>query len=158
MGRIYTVPINSISVSSIVDIIGIKAGSHDLEVLDFRLGQSNRGQDAQEDEWAFEFARWGGGYTVGSNGVALSPQPNMSDDTAATFTARANDSYPTTNASGSRYLIEGDSWNVRAQYRPTWLPGLTPKIRPGEAWTMKLTKLPASATIINGTLFVKEGP
>jgi hypothetical protein len=98
MGRVYTVS-SSASVSAVQDLIAIYTGARAVRLHGFTIGQTS---SATVGNLAISVKRIGGTLSNGSGGTAPTPVPVQPNDTAATVTARAND---TTQASGTTTVV-----------------------------------------------------
>src|SRR5579862_160074 len=96
---VYSVPFKNVSISAIQDVIGIYAGSSKaLEIHEVRLGQTTITTATQ---LRLTLRRLPATVTAGSGGTTPTPIPQNKNDTAATFTAHANDATTQASTSGT---------------------------------------------------------
>lgn len=158
--RMYTVSFENVSIpaTNAMDLFEITPAD-DKPVKLCALYLSNVGGtadagDAQEELLRLVIKR--GFTTSGSGGSTPTAVPvNSSTDTAAGFTAEANNT--TVATTGTTTDIHADGWNVRVPYQVIW----PPEMRPGasQANTTIIVRLvagPADAVLCSGTIYVAE--
>lgn len=155
MARTYTVPFTAVSVSAAQDLWEITpADDKPVKVLGLVLGQYSDVGDAASENLSVKISRgWG---TSGSGGSTPTPSPLDPVDTAAGFTAEANNT--TVASTGTEVVLFSDVWNTQAGYQ-MWFPeGAQPECSQanGTMLTVRITA-PADAVTANGCLFVQEG-
>jgi hypothetical protein len=151
--RIYAVPFKNVSIAAVQDVIGIYAGSAKaLEIHEIRLGQTTVTTAAQ---LRVTLRRLPATVTSGSAGSAATPVPQNKNDTAATFTARVND---TTQAvtSGTAVDYTPDVWNLVNGYDMLYAPEDRPVINPNEAFVVSLDQTPGQSMNCSGVAIVAE--
>ena len=96
MGRIYTVPFENVTIAAAQDLVAVKGSTGKIcRVLRAWLGMTNTTiQTAQGLRLRFKLAT--ATITLGSGGSAVTPQKTDLGDAAASFTAQANDTTPST--------------------------------------------------------------
>lgn len=160
-GRPYVVEFHAVSVSAQQDFFYVKPAADKICIIE-ALYLSNTGGtadagDAQEELLRVEIIRVPATVTVGSGGNSFTPNPLITNDTAAGFTARINDTTVATT-SGSLLNLHSDGMNVRVPY--VWLP--PPEHRPivanAQAIVARLVTTPNDAVTMSGTLYVREMP
>lgn len=158
MGRPYSVSFDNVSIAAAQDFFELTpADDKPIAIIGWMLdpvGGTADAADADSENWRMSIVR--GHTTSGSGGSAPTPQPTRTPDTAAGFTAEANN---TTIASTAGTTIATFGLNVRAGDR-TYLPE--------EMWlwcsqasttiVMRLLSTPADAVLISGSLYVLEFP
>lgn len=151
MSRIFKVGFENISVTAIQDLFGIYAGSvKAFEVLALTLGQITSTTVAG--------LRISGEILTspvvsGSGGAAGTLYPTGIDRTAATITARTNDTVQATAA--AEELVHADVYNVINGYQWKWAPGQL-VILPNQAFVLSLDTAPSGTQVTNGSLTVGE--
>lgn len=162
VGRVYAVEFHAVSVSAQQDFFYIKPAADKICLLEAvylsNVGGGADAGDAQEELYRIEVRRVPATVTVGSGGSSVSaPNPLVTNDTAASFTARINDTTPATS-SGTILNLHSDGMNVRVPY--VWIP---PQEHPyvvanAQAIVVTLLTTPADAVTMNGTAIVRELP
>ena len=153
MGRIYTVPIAPAAQTAAQDFWAIVSGTNrGTRLAGIHLFQTTDVGDAAEEILRIRVRS--GQTTVGSGGTAPTPVTADSDDVAAAFTARIND---TTQASAGTILTHAElGWNIRID-REWWLPpGYTFTFKGARRWTVEFPAAPADSITVGGTLWVEE--
>jgi len=151
--RVYAVPFKNVSIAAVQDIIGIYAGSSKaLEIHEIRLGQTSITTASQ---LRVTMRRLPATVTSGSVGAAVTPVPQNKNDTAATFTARANDTTQATT-SGTALDYTPDVWNLVNGYDMLYAPEDRPVINPNEAFIVSLDQTPGSSMNSSGVVIVAE--
>lgn len=156
--RVYTVSFDNVSVAAAQDLWELTpADDKPIRILGWNVenvgGTADAG-DAQEEFWRLSIVR--GHTTSGSGGSSPTPQPVKGADTAAGFTAEANN---TTIASTSGTTVWTGGMNVRAAPNFVWFPDEA-QIDASQANTtivVRLLSTPADAVSMSGTLWVAEG-
>lgn len=158
-GRPYAISFAAVAVSAQQDLFYIKPAADKLVVIEAvyisNVGGTADAGDAQEELLRIEVIRLPATVTVGSGGAAATPNPLMTNDTAAGMTARVNDTTVATT-SGTALNMHTDGMNVRIPY--VWMP--PPEHRPmvgnAQAIVVRLVTTPADAVTMNGTLVGRE--
>jgi hypothetical protein len=153
MGRIYTVPIAPAAQTAAQDFWAIVSGTNTpTRLAGIHLFQTTELGDAAEEILRVRIRS--GQTTVGSGGTAPTPVVNDSRDSAASFTARIND---TTQASAGTIVVHAElGWNVRVD-RDWWLPpGFSFTFLGARRWTVEFPAAPADSITVGGTLWVEE--
>jgi hypothetical protein len=156
MPRCYTVHFEDVTVSAAQDLFSFDAASDKpIELVALEFAQNTELGDAAEEQLRIQVGR--GHTTVGSGGTAPTPAPTSPGDTAAGFTARANDT--TIASAGTNTALLSTAFNVRVGY--SWGPvpygmGLWTS---GTAFlVVRLLAAPADALDMSGTATIIEYP
>ena len=152
MSRIFKVSFSGVSVAAAQDLFGIYAGTvKAFEVLEFTLGQITA---VTVGNLRITGKILPATVTTGSGGSAGVLNPTSIDRTAATISARVND---TTQAStsGTAEIVHADAYNPINGYQWKWRPG-TLVIEPNQAFIMSLDTAPSGTQVTNGHLTVGE--
>jgi hypothetical protein len=105
-GRMYSINFADISVSASQDLINITATANmAFKIHRIELGQ--RSLTAWESK-PVKLIRLPATVTAGSGGSAVTPRPLNNGDSAATVTARANDTTPATTGGTATTLMARD--------------------------------------------------
>ncbi len=153
MGRLYTVVINAVAVSATQDLFGLLATSGmAFKVRELYLGQKTltTAEMRQVTVWRNPATA-----TVGSGGSAATPRPNLAGDSAATVTARINDTSPQTT-NGTQAILYSDVWYYSNQ-NLIWLPrDQGPIIKPSEGLAVNMATAPSGSMTVSGSLVFEE--
>lgn len=164
LGRAYSFTFVNIGIAAQQDIFYIKPAADKICVIEAvylsNVGIAADAGDAQEELWDLEIVRLPATVTVGSGGAASGTgdlNPLAVNDTAASFTARRNDTTKATT-SGVVRVIHGDGWNIRIPY--VWMPPPEHRIlvANAEAVCVRLNSTPTDSVTCNGTIVVRELP
>ena len=151
--RVYAVPFKNVSISAVQDVIAIYAGSAKaLEIHEVRLGQTTVTTAAQ---LRLTLRRLPATVTAGSGGTTPIPTPQNRNDTAATFTAHANDTAQA-STSGTGVDYTPDVWNLVNGYDMLYAPEDRPVVNPNEAFIVSLDQTPSQALNCSGVALVAE--
>lgn len=153
MSGSYTVTFSNVAVSAQQDLIAVVAAStKPLLITGYGFSQTNRGGDAQEE--ILQIALQSGANTVGSGGNAVTPVANDSGGSAASFTARRND---TTKAS-SGTIVEHytHSWNIRGEYERVLPEPMQILLSSGRRACLVLTETPGQSITMSGWMSLQE--
>lgn len=161
LGRAYVVPFNNVSIAAKQDFFYIKPAADKICVIEAvylsNVGIAADAGDAQEELWDIRMIRLPATVTAGSVGTAPTPNPLSTNDAAAGFTARVNDTTVATT-SGTALQLHNDGLNVRVPY--VWMP--PPEHRPivanAQAIVFRLESIPTDAVLFNGSMIVRELP
>src|SRR5258708_25811856 len=128
--RPYSIQFNNGSISAVQDLIALYCGANmACELNGIVLGQIT-GTTVQN--LRISVRRLPAIVTSGSVGAAATPQKLMRGDSAATATARTNDTTQATT-SGTAALLHEDVFNTVNGYQFFWPPNVSPVIGPSEA-------------------------
>lgn len=159
--RIYTVPFLSANLpaTNAMDLWDIApATNKPVALLGMSLDNVGIGADAgdaQEEMLPITIVR--GLATVGSGGSSGTAMPVQENDTAASFTARVNDTTVAVVGGGATNNIAGLGWNVRVPLREFWPLEMCPTCSAAQTRiVVKITTAGADAVTISGTLWVAE--
>lgn len=156
MARTYTVVFDNVSCSAAQDFFELTpADDKPIEIIGLQLSQTGVADigDAAEELLPIKISR--GFATSGSGGTAPTPAVVKANDTAAGFTAEVNNT--TVASTGTEVILFCDNFNVRAGYNQWFPPGT--EIGASQANTLlvvRLTRAPADAITLSGTLWVRE--
>lgn len=162
VGRAYAVEFHSTTITTAggdQDLFYIKPAADKPCIIEAvylsNVGVAADAGDAQEELHRIEVIRLPATVTVGSGGAAMTPNPLATNDTAAGFTARINDTTVATT-SGTALWLHSEGWNVRQSY--IWLP--PPEHRPivanAQAIVVRLNTAPADSLLLSGDADVRE--
>lgn len=160
-GRAYACEFHNVSVAAQQDLFYIKPAADKICVIEAvylaNVGGTADAGDAQEELLRFEIIRLPATVTVGSGGSSMTPNPLAVNDSAASFTARTNDTTMATT-SGTALNLHSDGLNVRVPY--VWMPPPEHRILIANAAAIvaRLVSTPADAVTMNGTMIVREMP
>lgn len=161
LGRLYTVAFAAVSVSAQQTLFYIKPAADKIcSIEEFRLGVAGVAADAgdaQEELYDIELLYLPATVTVGSGGSAPTPAPKQVNDTAASFTARVNDTVKATT-SGTAALRMIDAMNSRIPYIHLPAPEHRDLVANAAAIIVNLNSTPGDAVLMNGTMLVRELP
>ena len=156
MSRVYTVQFDNVSVSAAQDLFEITpADDKPIDIVGLFLSQTGVADvgDAAEELLPLQIIR--GHATGGSGGSAPTPVPVDPVDTAAGFTSEVNNT--TIASTGTTTTLHSDNFNVRVGYQNWWPEGTEPKASQANTTiVVRLTRAPADAITLSGTLYVKE--
>lgn len=154
MARVYTVTMPDVAITAAQDLFYLLAAAEKpLEIHSFELSQKTL---TTWEARGLLFLRVPATVTVGSGGSSVTPRPVTPNDTAASATARIND---TTNATSSGTIVNlrGGTFNVlNGDY---WAPAGNDDriiIGGGQAFVAKLVTAPSASMTVSGTLTFSE--
>ncbi len=153
-GRFYNIPIDGVAVSAPQDLFGLLATANmAFQVWELYLGQKTL-TTAEMRQIVCKCMP--ATATVGSGGSAATPRKlGGSGDTAATFTARINDTTPQTTG-GTAEVVYSDVWYFTNQ-NFIWLPRKTGRIiQPSQGFVVNLPTAPSGSMTVSGNLVVRE--
>lgn len=161
IGRAYAVEFHAVAVAAQQDFFYVKPAADKICVIEAvylsNVGVAADAGDAQEELLRIEIIRVPATVTVGSGGGSMTPNPLSTNDTAAGFTARINDTTVATT-SGTNLNIHSDGLNIRIPF--VWMP--PPEHRPivanAQAIVVRLVSTPTDSVTMNGTCIVRELP
>ncbi len=164
VGRAYAVEAHGTTITSAggdSDLVYIKPAADKPCIIEAfylsNVGVAADAGDAQEELHRIEIIRLPSTVTVGSGGSSMTPNPLATNDTAAGFTARTNDTTVATT-SGTALWLHSDGWNVRSPY--VWMP--PPEHRPivanAQAIVIRLASTLTDDIVCNWTCIVREIP
>jgi hypothetical protein len=152
MGRIYTVPLNNVSVGVVMDVIAVYAGA----VKAFTVHEVDLGQTGQTTvgNLRIRLRVLPATVTAGTGGAVGTVNRKNLNDTAAVVTSRTND---TTQATTSGTAVdEPDVWNPINGYQKLYPPEDRPVVGPNAAFILSLDQAPGAAFTCNGVITVEE--
>jgi hypothetical protein len=156
MSRTYTVVFDNVSCSAAQDFFELTpADDKPIEIVGLVLSQTGVADigDAAEEFLPIKISR--GFATSGSGGSAPTPAPVKVNDTAAGFTAEVNNT--TVASTGTEVILWADNFNVRSGYCQWWPPhSEISAAQSNTLLTVRLTRAPADAITLSGTLTVRE--
>lgn len=151
--RLYTVSIDAVAVSATQDLFGLLATANmAIKIHCIELGQKTlTSWEAKE----LKLVRNPATATVGSGGNSATPRPLNPGDSAATFTARINDTTPQTT-SGTQAILMSRVWEFLNGF--FWMPAPEdrPIIKPSEGCALKLPTAPSGSMTVSGYMLVEE--
>lgn len=153
MGRVYTVQFSGVSVTAAQDLLAIYCGSSmAVRLHGVTLGQATA---ASVSLLPISIKRLPATVTAGSAGAAVTPQLIDRGSSAATFTARRNDTTQATT-SGTAATLHADVINLINGYQFFWPPADMPSAGLSQALVLSLNGAPAVSMAFSGTLYVEE--
>lgn len=161
IGRAYSVTFANVAITAQQDLIYIKPAADKIciiEAVKFAVaGAAGDAGDAQEELFDIELIRVQATVTVGSGGSAFTPNPLATNDTAAGFTARINDTTKATTST-SLLVLDADGMNSRVPYIYIPAPEHRPIVANAQAVVLRLNTTPTDSITCNGTMIVRELP
>jgi hypothetical protein len=158
-GRCYTVTFTAVSVSAQQDFFYIKPAADKPVQIEWakirNVGLRTEAGDADEDFWQIALIYLPATVTVGSGGSAPTPAPLEVNDTAASFTARVNDTSKATT-SGTAVTLDSDGMNNRIGYDYLPIPENRPVVANAAAIVLALNSTPTGTNTLNGSMYVRE--
>jgi hypothetical protein len=153
MSRIYTVSFSGVAVSAVQDLLAVYSGSS----MAFAVHSIQIGQITQTSVEAVRISlkRLPATVTTGSGGTGPTPQPASAGDSAATVTARANDTTQATT-NGTAVTLLADAFNLVNGYQWIFPPDDRPVAKLSEAIVLSLDSAPSAARTMSGTIVVEE--
>ena len=161
LGRCYAVTFIAVSVTAQQDLFYIKPAADKICIIEsVYIGASGGAADAgdaQEELFDVELLYLPATVTVGSGGTSVTPSPIAVNDTAAGFTARANDTTKATT-SGTIANRHPDGMNTRIPY--VYAPPAEHRdiVANAAAIVFRLNTTPADAILLSGDMRVRELP
>jgi hypothetical protein len=159
LGRAYTVPFSAVAVTAKMDLFYLKpAADKPISLEWFEIaasgGTADAG-DAQEELLDIRVIKLPATVTVGSGGTAPTPSPLATNDAAAGFTARVNDTTVATT-SGTALTMHPSGWNNRVP--GVWLPPPEHRqlVANAQAIVVRLETAPADSILLSGVAYVRE--
>lgn len=161
LGRIYAVTFKAVAVTAQQDFFYLKpAADKPIFIEQIKIavvgGNADAG-DAQEELLEVETLRLPATVTAGSGGTAPTPVPKSTNDAAAGFTARVNDTTKATT-SGTAAQLDEDGLNSRIPYLYIPLPEHVDSIANALAIVCRLNTTPVDSILMQGTALVRELP
>jgi hypothetical protein len=152
--RVYTIEFDNVSVSAAQDLLAAYCGANmAVEVHSFVIGQVTA---STVGNLRIRLRRLPATVTAGSGGTTPTPaKVGGTNDSAATFTAHANDTTQATT-SGTAVTLHADAFNVVNGYQWVFLKEDRPSAKPNEALVLSLDSPPGSAETMSGTMTVAE--
>lgn len=148
-GRMYKVPFSA-AVTVAQDLLEFNPAT----AKPIRLRRLFIGQSSDTDSEQLEITIKRGATTSGSGGSAPTPRPTCSSDSAAGFTAEANN---TTRATGGSPITLGEfGFNVLNGVDICFIPEETDEAVNGERLVIGLETTPADSLTIQGTAVIEE--
>jgi hypothetical protein len=150
MARTYAINFVNVSVSTVVDLISIKAGA--ANPLELHCIELSALAVATPSELSVRLKRLPATVTQGSGGAVFTPNPIDSGDTkVAAATTHTNDTTQATT-SGTALILAAWGWNVLNPfiYYPDRNQLDNPKIQAGEALILDLSAAPGAAINLSG--------
>jgi hypothetical protein len=160
-GRAYEVNFSAVAITAKQDLFYIKPAADKICVIEAlylsNVGGAADAGDAQEELYDLRIIRVPATVTVGSGGTSPTPNPLSTNDAAAGFTARVNDTTVATT-SGTLLQLHNDGWNVRVPY--VWMPPPEHRllVANAQAIVARLESTPADSITCSGTMIIREMP
>lgn len=159
LGRLYTCTFVATSVTAVQDLFFVKPAADKPTILEAvylsNVGGTADAGDAQEELLRLEIIRLPATVTNSSGGASCTPTPVNTNDTAASFTARVNDTTVATT-SGTALTEHAEGFNVRVGWQYVPPPEHRIVCANAQALAVRLNTAPADAILISGTAYVRE--
>jgi hypothetical protein len=137
MGRIYQIPVATITLDEDRDIIEILAATaKPVKVHGWHLFQTTDVGDAAEEVVQLEEVRGIGTVTSGSGGSSPTAAPLDDNDAALGATIEANNTTRLAVGTGTLETLGRFGWNIRIPWTHWYTPELRPRVNPGDRWTL----------------------
>jgi hypothetical protein len=160
-GRLYTVCAENVSVTAQQDLAYVKPAADKMVFIErvkiTVVGGSADAGDAQEELLDIQYCYVPATVTASSGGSSNTPKPNNINDTAASFTARTNDTTKATTT-GTITTFDAPGLNSRVGMDDLLPPEHRMPITNAAAFTVRLNTTPADALAVNVTVWVRELP
>lgn len=161
LGRAYATEFHNVGITAQQDLFYIKPAADKICAIEAvylsNVGGAADAGDTQEELWRVEMIRLPATVTVGSGGNSMTANPLSTNDTAAGFTGRINDTTVATT-SGTALNVHSDGWNVRIPYVYLPPPEHRVLVANAQAIVFRLVSTPADSVTCNGTMIVRELP
>lgn len=145
MARAYSAQTNNVSVTAVQDLVSIQTtASMVMEIDELATGQITA---TTIGNLRCTFKRFTGAYAIGSGGTSITVRPHVFGDSAATCTARGNDTVQT--ASGTSATLDTDVINVVNGYNKLPAPEDRWSFTISQAFVWSLDSAPAAAETFN---------
>jgi hypothetical protein len=154
MARIYAITFSEIAITVAQDLFEITpADDHPVTLMALYVEQGSDMGDIQEEGLYYKIIR--GHATGGSSGSTVTPIPLDPGDSAASFTAKVNNT--TIASSGTPVVLHSGCFNNRAGLALILPPEMMPTVNQGQTTlVVRLTEAPADSLTVSGTLYVME--
>ncbi len=151
MARTYTAQSNNVAVSAPQDLMSIQTAAMVAEIDELALGQVTA---ITIGNLRTTFKRFSGAYTIGSGGPSVTPRPHVFGDSAATCTARANDTVQTSG--GTAVTLDADAINVINGYNKLPAPEDRWSFTMAQAFVWSLDSTPTGAETMSVRVTFRE--
>lgn len=152
MPRYYSIPFANVAVAAVQDLFEITAVDKTFELQEIVVAQSSDFGDSEAEGLQIVIKR-GVDCNSGSGGSSVTPVSHNSHDTAATSTAKVNN---TTQASGGTITtLRAEAFNIQAGYQYLPMPEQRPKFYDGQRCLVSITA-PKDSLTVSGTIVIKE--
>jgi len=152
MARTYTAQSNNVSVSAVQDLMSIQTTSGMVaEIDELVLGQVTA---TTIGNLRTSFKRFSGAYSIGSAGTSVTPRPHVFGDSAATCTARGNDT--TQTSGGTAVTLDSDALNVVNGYNKLPAPEDRWSFTISQAFVWSLDSAPSGAETMSVRVTFRE--
>ncbi len=152
-GRVYSVSFSNVAVTAVQDLISLlSTAAMAVELHGFEIGQISK---TTVEQLRVSVKRLPATVTVGSGGNAATPRKALSGDSAATATARINDTAQATT-SGTAEVLHSDVLNVVNGLSFFWPPEDRPVVGLSQATILSLDTAPLASMSMSGTLYFAE--
>lgn len=154
MARVYTATMADVAITAAQDMFYILAATNKpIEIHSVQISQKTL---TSWEARGLLFLRIPATVTVGSGGSSITARPMLPNDTAASVTARINDTTSATS-SGTIVNLGGDTFNVLNGFY--WSPAGNDDriiISGGEAFVVKLVTAPSASMTTSGFVTFAE--
>jgi hypothetical protein len=158
-GRAYAVTFSAVAATAQQDLFYLKPAADKAIQVEWAVVRNVTGVtdagDAKEDLWRVELIYLPATVTVGSGGTSATPAPLEVNDTAASFTARVNDTTKATT-SGTAVTLHADGMNNRIGFDYYPVPEHRTVVANAAAVVLRLNTTPNASNTLNGTIYVRE--
>jgi len=161
IGRAYSVVFSGVGIAAEQEFFYIKPAADKVCVIEAieisNTGKAEDAGDAQEEFLRVDLIRIPATVTASSGGTAPTPNPLSTNDNAAGFTARVNDTTVATTT-GTALTLISTGFNIRAPY--IWMPPPEHRILVANAQALvcRLKTAPTDSVTMSGTMIVRELP
>lgn len=163
-GRLYSVVFDNVTLTASggdQDLFYIKPAADKICILEAvyvsNVGGTADAGDAQEELVRMNYIRLPATVTVGSGGTNPTPNPTITNDAAAGFTGRVNDTTVATT-SGTALTLHSDGWNVRIPYVYLPPPEHRMIVANAQALVVRMSSTLNDDMAASGTAYVRELP
>lgn len=152
-GRTYTIRFSGVSISAVQDLCAAYAGATmAIEVVSLTLGTTTALANSEQVPISVKYVA--STVTAGSGGTVFVPVPDTPTDSAATFTARVNDTTQATSATVRFPHV--DVWNEIQGYQWIFPERARPSCGLNAALVFSLDAAPGAARVTYGSMKVRE--
>lgn len=153
MPRTYSVTFENVAVSAVQDLVQVKGATGKMLRVLRAWAKSADGTAPTNQQLRLRCKVMTATVTDGSGGSSPTPAPLDQGDSAATFTAKANNTTQATT-SGSTSVVDVDGPNVFGGYDNAFLR--PPTVASGQSFVFELLAAPSGTVHLSGGVTVEE--